>query len=378
MQIIISIDGLSKYDIDLNVMKNLKSILNDSTYYHNILNNNPTVTWPIHTSISTGKTTTTHGVLGNTFLDEKGNVKYYWQEDVKKEDIITTDTFYDVLKSRNKKIASICWPLTQGASTIDYNIPEFYSQEEFDRNIDENLQNELLDKGYLINNYGEWSYDTSKVFLQDELTQQLTEYFICEKDVDVVMAHFLSIDTMEHVYGCNSKEAIYAMRFIDKQIGAIVQLLKEKKLYDDASIVIFSDHGQSNIKSTINLKKDLQDANLSNKVKYTDDGGTINFYIENELNIESIEKFINEKDYFQSYVKQNQVVSRIPNLQAFFIEGIVTTEYGQNYPNGATHGFDARYCDRMNTFAIHKTSSNISKVIEEMKIEKIYEIILGK
>lgn len=49
-----------------------------------------------------------------------------------KEDIVAVDTLYDSAKKCCCSTASICWPATRGAASIDYNIPEFYEQELFE------------------------------------------------------------------------------------------------------------------------------------------------------------------------------------------------------------------------------------------------------
>ena len=197
MKIIISIDGLSHGDLNLQLMPNLKRLLQKGYGLQTVQTIFPSVTWAIHTTVSTGRLPDTHTVFGNIFL-EKNQEKAYWNDDVKKEETIAVPTFYDEFARKGKIVLSVCWPLTQGAKHIAYNIPEFYSQEEFDCSCTKDFYEELKQAGYPMEHYGEWSVERDSVILQDELTEQIMEYVLQNKKIDVLMGHFLAIDTMEH------------------------------------------------------------------------------------------------------------------------------------------------------------------------------------
>ena len=371
MKIILSIDGLSYKNLDLSIMPNIKKLIEESMYIKKVNTIFPSVTWKIHSVVSTGEVDC--GVVGNQFINNEGVLKNYWDDDVLNQ-VLTKSTFYDSFFLEGLKVASICWPLTQGSNSIKYNIPEFYSQEEFDRSCTTLFFEELLQANIPVNQYGRYSTVDDLVILQDELTNQIIEYIITNKDVDVIMGHYLSIDTFEHCFGVDSKEVKFAMKFIDGQIGKIIQKLKAMNLYDQSQILIFSDHGQVNIEETIDLPKELKKANLDSFVRFCDDGGAIHFYSD-ECN-EKLEQFIKSASYFISYKNVDPKNNNGLIFIASFKKGYVTSDYGSHHPFGATHGYDPKYVDEMNTFALYKGSSK--GVIEEMKIQDLIELLESK
>ncbi len=379
MKVILSIDGLSYQDLDWNCMPTLKQIADENIYCKKMHVHFPSVTWHIHTSFFTGKSMHEHKVFGNTFLDESKNLHYYWNADVNKEETLHAQTFYDILKKQNKTIASVCLPLTQGAKNIDYNIPEFYSQEEFDNFSSTDFYKELQEQGFPMHRYGLWSNTPELGTLQDDLTQNIMEYLIKNKKPDVLLGHYLLIDTFEHYYGCNSAEKKFALRYVDGLIARLISCLKEENLWEDIELVIFSDHGLSDITMSWDIDKALEEAKLKEFVNYADDGGALHFYLSDLDKCNEFEQFLKSVEYINYFHKleREENLSRKPDYQASFIEGCVTKEYALAHKNGATHGYKPDLCDRMNTFALCINKEKSSEIIEEMNITDLYSYIIN-
>lgn len=375
MKLILSVDGLGFNDLRLDLMPNLKGLLNSSYVIKKMDTVFPSVTWAIHTTAVTGKLPEEHSVVGNYFANESFENIPYWSSTVKKEDIIQTATFYDLFKKKGEKIASVCWPLTQGAANIDWNIPEFYNQDDFEQYCTPGLYHELAEKGFPVKNYGKWSTVNDSVILQDELSWQIMKYLIRVKKPDLLMGHFLTIDTMEHVYGCNSPEVFFGMKFIDDQVGKILKLLKDENLFDSCQLIIFSDHGQTNITEEWNLEEDLKVNGLDKKISVIDEGGCLYFYIHdfNPKCVEKIEAFLAQNKHIASFTNNKCGVIRKADYMVALKPGCTTTSYAAKHK--ATHGFDPQICNEMNPFVVFGAESEYSKR-DKLFITDIYNLMI--
>ncbi len=377
VKVILSIDGLSYKDLDWEYMPTLKSIAEENIYCKKLRVHFPSVTWHLHTCFLTGKSRHEHKVFGNTFLNKEKEVLHYWNAQVNKDETIAIDTLYDTLKKQNKTIASVCFPLTQGAKNIDYNIPEFYTQEEFDNHCSQDFFTELKEAGFAMHRYGEWSKTPELGALQDDLTQNIMEYIIKNKNVDLLLGHYLLIDTFSHYYGCFSAEKIFAMRYVDNLIAKLIACLKSENLWEDIELLIFSDHGLSDITHTWDIEHALKQAQLKDFVDYTDDGGALHFYLKDLSKSSELENFLSSLDCISHIEKleREENLHRKPDYQVSFVEGYVTKEYAGSHINGATHGYAPHTCDRMNTFALFINKEKSSEIIEEMNITELYSYI---
>ncbi len=374
MKVILSIDGLSYLDVDWKYMPTLKSIADEHNYCKKVRVHFPSVTWHMHSTFFTGKNLHEHKVFGNTYLNKEKEICHYWDASTKKEETIAVETLYDNFKKDNKTIASVCLPLTQGAKSIDYNIPEFYTQEEFDKHCTKDFYNELIDAGLPIHRYGKWSKEVDLCPLQDELTQNIMEYIIKNKQVDLLMGHYLLIDSFQHEYGCNSAEKIFAMKYVDNLIARLICCLKENNYWEDIELLIFSDHGLSDITHSFDIDEALEKAGFSASINYTDDGGALHFYLENINISQAFEDFLSSIDCIEKFIKleKEQNLERKPDYQISFKEGYVTKQYFLEHKEGATHGYDPLLCDRMNSFALFINKEKSSEIIEEIDMTELY------
>src|SRR5262249_55410423 len=86
----------------------------------------PTVTWPNHTTLVTGVNPARHGVVGNNYFDRAARKKIALIGDptYDKDEIVKVPTLYDLAKGAGLKTASIRWPATRNAKTLDWTMPD--------------------------------------------------------------------------------------------------------------------------------------------------------------------------------------------------------------------------------------------------------------
>lgn len=247
--VIVSIDGLAQFYMeDPNVhMPHLNSLVKRGTAA-GMKSIFPTATWAIHTSLATGCYPRKHGVLGNWVIDRNGPNgprvgEHFGDRTWSKEETVLKETFYDAAKKKGWSTASICWPKTRNAPTVDHNIPEFYEQELFEQYSTPALWSALKEKGLPVENYGAWSTDHARGHMQDWLTTEIAKYVIEEHQPNLLMVHYLLPDSYQHDFGTRSNEVYWSLSYIDEQIGKLIDSLKAQGIWEKTNMFVVSDHG---------------------------------------------------------------------------------------------------------------------------------------
>ena len=126
--ILVSVDGLSaSYLSDSRAeMPNLRQLENDGVSAKGMRTSFPSVTWPAHTSLITGAVPSRHGVIGNAVWNRETNkeVRYIGDPVLTKAQAIRVPTLYDVAHEAGLSTASVIWPCSNGANTLDWMIPD--------------------------------------------------------------------------------------------------------------------------------------------------------------------------------------------------------------------------------------------------------------
>lgn len=293
--ILICLDGVGS---DLFVrpdlkLKNLRDLCNKGSFVSRLTGTFPTVTWSANTSAVTGCYPSKHGILGNSVLSRCKNKKLnYWEwETGSKELLVRTPTIYDHVSYRGGKVSAVCWPLSQGAKNIHYNIPEFYDQDHFDSYSSNGLMNALKSKNIPVDRYAKWSCDHLKGPLQDWLTKEIFHLILSEEQPDLTMVHYLLCDSFLHDFGSKSSEVSWALEYLDSLIGETMCMLNKRGLIDATDIILYSDHGHTDVHTDFFPNKYLKDVGLfikendrDNKFTAVSNGGTIFIYKHSEKN----------------------------------------------------------------------------------------------
>jgi predicted AlkP superfamily pyrophosphatase or phosphodiesterase len=214
----------------------------------------PSVTWVSHTSLMTGAFPREHGVSGNSILNRRtGVVENTIGDNIfNKDDLVKIDTIYDMAKKqRNLKTAAISWPITRGSKNLDFIIAESYDQATYIKTAKPvDFLDKLKSQGIHADRFGPWSaLEVSE--REDWLTADAANYLIRTEKPQLLMVHFLSTDSLSHLFGAGSPEAKYAHEYVDERIKSIIDTLKAENIYDKTDIFIVSDHGWSNITKAV-------------------------------------------------------------------------------------------------------------------------------
>ena len=323
--IVIFFDAVSEDDLEfLSKQPNFSKLIKNGALIKNVESVYPSLTYPAHATIVTGKYPKNHGVINNTVLDFKNdNPDWYWYRKY-----IKGDTIFDLAEKSGMKTCSILWPVT-ARSKITYNMPEIFCTKRYDNQI---LKSALAgSKIYQVNMNKKFGYlrqGMEEPYL-DNFATEVAKKTIRELKPNLILLHLIDSDSQKHKYGIENKEVIESLKRHDERLGEIIESLKLAGIYEDSTIIALGDHSQINVNNVIKLnsilmKNDLINVN-GNKIKSykaiakSCDGSSY-IYLKNKNDVETRKKvrdILNElKNKYSNVIEEVYNNEEIKNLGA--------------------------------------------------------------
>lgn len=311
--IVVSFDGLSTLDFEyISTLPNFKKYLSTASYCSKVCSIYPTLTYPAHATIVTGKYPKNHGVINNTLLQEnRKSPDWFWYRKY-----IKGDTIYDLAIDKGMKVAALLWPVT-AKSKIQFNMPEIFANRPWQNQIIVSLLSGSPMYQFELNNKFGCLRDGIRQPSLDNFTQESLLYTIRYKKPDLTLVHFTDLDSIRHYYGFDSKEAKLALQRHDKRLGEIVNVLKANEIYEDTTIILLGDHSSLNEDKVINLNVVLK----KHGYIQTDEKGKISDYkaiIKNcdgsaYLYVKNDDKKITQEIYtlIEEFNKENNCIEKV-------------------------------------------------------------------
>ena len=323
--IVISFDAVSEEDLEfLSKQPNFSKLIKNGALIKNVESVYPSLTYPAHATIVTGKYPKNHGVINNTVLDFKNdNPDWYWYRKY-----IKGDTIFDLAEKSGMKTCSILWPVT-ARSKITYNMPEIFCTKRYDNQI---LKSALAgSKIYQVNmnkRFGYLRQGMEEPYL-DNFATEVAKKTIRELKPNLILLHLIDSDSQKHKYGIENKKVIESLKRHDERLGEIIESLKLAGIYEDSTIIALGDHSQINVNNVIKLnsilmKNDLINVN-GNKIKSykaiakSCDGSSY-IYLKNKNDVETRKKvrdILNKlKNKYSNVIEEVYNNEEIKNLGA--------------------------------------------------------------
>jgi predicted AlkP superfamily pyrophosphatase or phosphodiesterase len=389
--VIISFDGLAALDFDyISKLPNFKEYLKDASYCKSVYSVYPSVTYPAHATIVTGKYPKNHGIVNNTLLQpNRKSPDWYWQRKY-----IKGETFYDAAIKKGMKVAALLWPVT-GKSKIQYNMPEIFANRPWQNQVVVSLLNgSPLYQLELNKSFGHIRQGLKQPYL-DDFVHQSALYTIKNKKPDITMIHYVDLDSMRHKHGFYSDEAKQALQRHDKRLGEIVQALKENGMYESSTIIALGDHSSLDEDKVICLnvllkEKGYIELDASGKIvdykaiMKTCDGSAY-VYLKDKSNIELaseiyslIDNFNKEHDCIEAVYTSEKAVELGADVKCTFMleanlgycfdDDISGNIINEMHTTKATHGYSPFKKDYTTVFMASGEGINKGLEIDEMNL----------
>lgn len=209
MVILVSIDGFRPDYLDRGVTPNLSRLAAEGATA-NMRPSFPSVTFPNHYTLVTGRHPDHHGIVGNSFEDAElgrfnmGKTEPGWWSQA--------EPIWITAEKAGLTTATMFWP---GSETEHDGVRPHY-----------------------------W-LPFNKALTGDQRVDQVLEWMDRAPRPDLATLYFDTVDTAGHDRGPNAPETTEAVAAVDASIGRLVEGLKARGLYDRTVMVIVSDHGMA-------------------------------------------------------------------------------------------------------------------------------------
>ncbi|MDB5347990.1 MAG: Type phosphodiesterase / nucleotide pyrophosphatase [Schlesneria sp.] len=259
--VVICIDGLPAYLFDdpNASMPTIRGLAAKGSRARGMTVSNPSVTWPNHTSLTTGVRPEGHGVLFNGVLERSGlglPVKVNGRKD--KSDLVHAPTIYEVMHEQGLTTAAINWPCTRNTSTIADNFPDV--PESFEHTTPR-LIAEMKAEG-IVSDADIQNFSKLSGTVRDRVWTQAVCHVIRQRKPNLVLFHPLNLDSTHHRYGPQTSAGYTAVAFADTLVKDVVSAIDEAGIRDQTTILIVSDHGFMSIPKTLQPNVALRQAGM--------------------------------------------------------------------------------------------------------------------
>jgi predicted AlkP superfamily pyrophosphatase or phosphodiesterase len=284
--LMISIDGLKPEYVthaDEHGLRipTLRRFMAEGVYADGVVGVVPTVTYPSHTTLITGVWPAEHGILNNQLFDpeKKFSGAWYWYAES-----IKVATLWDVAHQAGIGTASVSWPVSVNATSVDTLIPEYWratnvggSTNPQDRYLMNAISRPVGAIDEMEQRLGPYmSGNNTTVENGDEVRTRYSLDILERRKPGFMTIHLSAMDDSEHEHGAFSAEAAKTLEAVD---GMVARLMAAALKNDPMTkIVIVSDHGFLNVTHSVNLGITFQQAGMMDttaawKVSFWSSGG---------------------------------------------------------------------------------------------------------
>jgi predicted AlkP superfamily pyrophosphatase or phosphodiesterase len=239
--LVISVDGLGACLYDHLAAKlhisNLLRLRREGSYAERVLGVYPTVTYPSHTTIVTGRMPAEHGIYSNLSSREPGKNLEEWFWFAK---AIKVPTLWDEARAHRLTTGAVFWPVTAGAP-IDWDVPEIWDPQK-PLQVDPSYIAKYATPGLLFEALLEIGPPQPGQEL-DVTRSRLATFILKKHKPNLLLVHLVDLDEEEHQFGPDSPQAAATLEKIDGHLGELLAADQAAGLADSTDVFIVSDHG---------------------------------------------------------------------------------------------------------------------------------------
>jgi len=284
--LVISVDGLGASLYDRLAPKihisNLPRLRREGSYAEGVLGVYPTVTYPSHTTIVTGRMPAAHGIYSNLSSRQPGKnlADWFWFTRA-----IQVPALWDEARAHHLTTGAVFWPVTAGAP-IDWDVPEIWDPQK-PLQVDPAYVAKYATPGLMFEALLEIGPPQPGQEL-DVTRSRLATFILKKHKPNLLLVHLCDLDEQEHASGPDSPQTAAALEKIDGHIGELLAADQAAGLAASTDVFVVSDHGflpvAAEIKPNVLLvKAGLLSANESGivtggRIATVADGGSFFIY----------------------------------------------------------------------------------------------------
>ncbi len=346
--VLISVDGLASYFLDdpKAEMPTIRQMAAEGAHAGRMRVSMPTVTWPNHTTLVTGVPPGKHGVLNNTYWDRAKNISVPLIPDplFNKDEIVKVPTIYDAAKQAGLKTGGIIWPASRGAKTLDWTVPDVFSNSLFQTYGTSSLLAEFREAKIPYEMQETWCKQANGGEPRDRMYAQMAAHVIRRHQPNLLLLHLIEVDHVNHGKGPRSPESYHAVEFDDARVKEVWEAAKEI-FPGKATVIVTSDHGfmpyWQQIQPNVLLRQEglvkLDGNNVVERKAWA--LGQFIYVLDPSRRaelvrqlavkfraVEGVESVIEEKDFAKHGLVTQDVDPRMPNLVIHPKEGYSTSD----------------------------------------------------
>lgn len=236
--IVISLDGLPAYAFDDPRLPapTLRRLMREGAFARRMQVSNPSVTWPVHSTMVTGVTSAKHGVLYNGLLVRKGpkappTVEPYHD----KTELVHAPTVYDIAHASGLTTAQVDWVAIEHAPTITWQFHEW---------PDPNgpIEREMVAAG-LITDQEVRDFMKFNVTWRDQMWTRAALHILERHKPNLLLYHVLNLDSTHHRYGPRTPASLTGIAFADDRVREFLDAVERSGRKDRTTVIVVSDHG---------------------------------------------------------------------------------------------------------------------------------------
>jgi len=239
--LVISVDGLRASFLttppsNLRI-PNLRRLQDEGSSAEGVVGVYPSVTYPSHATLVTGRLPAEHGIYSNLASRQPGKNPHDWFWFAH---ALKVPALWDEVRRNGLTSAAVVWPVTVGAA-IDWNVPEIWDPQVGDVG-DYNYTAKFATPGLVqeaLAALGAPQPGTD----DDTVRTRLGIYLLGKYKPNLLLVHLAALDSAEHEHGIESPEAVATLERADARIGDFLAALQEAGLADSTDVFIVSDHG---------------------------------------------------------------------------------------------------------------------------------------
>jgi predicted AlkP superfamily pyrophosphatase or phosphodiesterase len=274
MVVVVSLDGFPAFALDDPKLPIpvLRSLMKNGVSAR-MTTVNPTVTWPNHTAMVTGVAASEHGLIANGTIVRTGAwppVKV--DPMLEKAKMVRVPTVYDAAHNAGLTTAQVDWVAIEKAASITWPFAEWAAPGGV-------VEQEMIQKG-LVQAAELETFTKLNILRRDQIWTSAGVHLIAEHKPNLLLIHFLTLDSTHHQYGPGTLAATGAIAFLDSCVGHLVDAVRAAGMASSTTFFVVSDHGFKKYTKQVKPAVALVAAGLGDKAFVLPEGGSAYIYFE--------------------------------------------------------------------------------------------------